>query len=147
MLSAGSARQPHENVTHHPAAASTFFCANGLLLRACNVSMIARVKLFDAGFRPKHRTIHNSPVLDVEYRRLLRAAVGMVGPPGNTSWEDAQNIRGRNICGNHPMKNWVGNLWQVIESWHRHEGISIALNTSSGIEGFRSCSKVVCDIC
>ena len=46
MLSAGESQQQHEDITHHLAAASKSFYANGWILRDRKVSLSKRLKFF-----------------------------------------------------------------------------------------------------
>ena len=129
MLSAGGSPQQHEDVTHHVAAASKSFYANGWILRDRNVSLSKRLKFFDAVVSPVacfaagHRTIHKPDLhrMDVEYKRLLRA---VVGPPGNISWDDpwhetlhAWNNKVRNACHDSSLTNWreqsLASYWKL----------------------------------
>ena len=129
MLSAGGSPQQHEDVTHHVAAASKSFYANGWILRDRNISLSKRLKFFDAVVSPVacfaagHRTIHKPDLhrMDVEYKRLLRA---VVGPPGNISWDDpwhetlhACNNKVRNACHDSSLTNWrqqsLASYWKL----------------------------------
>ena len=89
-INAAGSRKMHLDVQHHFQAASRAFHANRWILCGKGVSVLHRLRYFEevispiACFGASHHAIHKNDLakLDVEYRRLLRMAVG---PPADTN--------------------------------------------------------------